>query len=238
MPEAFDESFLDWIAELTEREWAARPTTTLEEFEAAGVHDWCFQQGTRWSGGLSEADVEEIEQRLAIRFPPDYRLFLRRLHCPDRPMVRAGYDDDGRMKLEPWWGITNWRMEQNPICSMYDWVVDGFVFDVEKGGLWRPEWGTRPEDENARRKRVVDAIAAAPRLIPIGEHTCLVAEPCRAGNPVLSIIQSDIVAYGADLRRALIMLFGGSVGRDFLRSPIERGVDAARAVPFWGKFVD
>jgi hypothetical protein len=36
-------------------------------------------------------------------------------------------------------------------------------------------------------------------MIPVYSHRYLPAEPCEAGNPVLSIYQTDIIHYGYDL---------------------------------------
>lgn len=36
-------------------------------------------------------------------------------------------------------------------------------------------------------------------LIPVCGHRYLPAEPCSAGNPVLSVYQMDIIVYGRDL---------------------------------------
>lgn len=231
IPPEFDEAFLDWFRELTERTWAEQPTPTLEGFQAARCGGTGFQQGTRWSG-LSEAEIEAIERRLSLRFPPDYRLFLRRLHSTDRPMVSVGFVDGNRMVLTPSWSITNWRIEENPIQKGLGWIADGFAFDVEMNGLWKPVWGARPEPEAARRQRVAEVLAAAPRLIPVHGHRYLVAEPCRAGNPVLSIHQSDICPYGVDLRAHLIADFARWPDADF-----ESGYEAALGIQFWGEFV-
>lgn len=205
---------------------------TLEQFESEGCAYSDFQQGTRWSGGLAEAEIEEIEHRLTLQFPPDYRLFLRYLHSTDRPMVKARFIDDMHMVLEPDWALTNWQVDKDPIQTGLGWLLDGFVFDVEMAGLWKQAWGLRPATKDARRRRVAEVLAAAPRLIPIYGHRYLVGEPCQARNPVLSIIQSDVVAYGADLRQYLIADFGNGRLGDF-----DSGYEAARKIPFWGEFV-
>lgn len=231
-PPFFDEAFLDWLRETTEHRWATQPTPTLEQIESEGSGVPDFQQGTRWSGGLADTEIRAIEERLSLSFPPDYRLFLRRLHTTDRPMVGARLTDDGRLDLELSWGITNWSVDEDPIRGARGRLVEGFMFDVEAGGLWKHAWGARPESEDERRRRVADVIAAAPRLIPIHGQCYLVADPCKAGNPVVSIVQSDVVAYGANLREYLISTFDWTPNTDFVR-----GHEAAQDIPFWGEFV-
>jgi hypothetical protein len=46
-----------------------------------------------------------------------------------------------------------------------------------------------------------------PKLLPISGHRFLAAEPCRPGNPVFSIMQTDIIYYGADLAHYLVNEF-------------------------------
>lgn len=148
-------------------------------------------------------------------------------------MVSAGYGDEDRIELEPWWGFTNWRIDSDPIRSGLDWILEGFAFDVEQNGLWKPAWGPRAEAEEARRRRLAEVLGAAPRLVPVYGNHFLVGEPCRAGNPVLLIHQSQIYAYGADLRAHLIERHAKGVS-----VPFDNGREAARRVPFWGEFVD
>jgi hypothetical protein len=113
-------------------------------------------------------------------------------------------------------------------------------FDVEHNDLWRPSWGPKPETLEARKARVRELVAAAPRLIPVFAHRYLLAEPCTAGNPVFSVYQSDIVVYGADLRDYLIFEFADLLGlearaleKEWAARINERFADF-EAIPFWG----
>src|SRR5205814_9040309 len=89
IPQHFDEAFLHWFQQRTEESWQHYATRTFEDFVASGVGGRDWQQGTRWLGGLSEQEIETIEQRYAVVFPPDYRLFLRILHSVDRLQTGA-----------------------------------------------------------------------------------------------------------------------------------------------------
>ena len=51
-------------------------------------------------------------------------------------------------------------------------------------------------------------MAEAPKLIPLYGNRYLPAEPEAAGNPVLSVQQTDIIYYGTDLRRYIEHEFG------------------------------
>ncbi len=96
--------------------------------------------------------------------------------------------------------------------------------------------GRRPPTMDAQRKRLREAISSAPKLIPITRHRYLLAEPLRAGNPVLSVYQADIIIYGADLRRFLLIEFADLLGID-RESAIQEDMEVASRledIPFWG----
>ncbi len=80
---------------------------------------------------------------------------------------------------------------------------------------------------------------AAPKLIPVFGHRYLLAEPCAAGNPVLSIYQSDMVIYAVDLYDYFLVEFGELIGeRNIGHSRLTQVKYAAyQTIPFWGDFL-
>ena len=73
---SLDDAFPEVLQERTEACWVNYISTTLEyrlKRASRGV-DW--PRGSRWLGGLHEAEIAAVEQRWDLRFPPDYRLFL------------------------------------------------------------------------------------------------------------------------------------------------------------------
>ena len=46
-----------------------------------------------------------------------------------------------------------------------------------------------------------------PRLVPVFGHRYLVVDPCEPGNPVFSIMQTDIIYYGTNLGEYLTYEF-------------------------------
>jgi hypothetical protein len=135
-------------------------------------------------------------------------------------------------------------LRQDLLRRRLDALVWGLEFDVEEANLWRPHWGTRPATAEARAQRVHELVEGAPRLIPVFSHRYLLAEPCQAGNPIFSIVQSDIIVYGADLRSYFLAEFADLLGIDRAQISQEaRGLIPARfsaytAVPFWGDVLD
>ncbi len=77
--------------------------------------------------------------------------------------------------------------------------LDGLIFDVEHNEFWLPEWGSKPAAVEDARRVVELQVNEAPRLIPIYGHRMMPNRPHEAGNPVLSIHQTDIIYYGFDL---------------------------------------
>src|SRR5260221_4601515 len=227
-----------------------------------------WQQGTRWLAGLGEEAVAEAERHWNLALPPDYRLFLHRLHSVDRPMLCAGYLAEGEspqaaeaegalatayveefgqyMALEEGASFYNWLTDAGALEAQFARLWEGLQFDVEHAGLWRPNWGPKPATLEAQKARVRELVERAPRLIPVFEHRYLLAEPCVAGNPVLSMWQSDIVVYGADLRDYLLFEFAGLLGLEqggakaleqAARVRIHEHFPGYQAVPFWGELL-
>lgn len=134
----------------------------------------------------------------------------------------------------------NWLSDTDNIQHALDWLAEGLEFDIEYADLWRPGWGPRPATLDARKARLRQLVAHAPRMIPVFGHRYLLAEPCRASNPVFSIYQSDIIVYGPDLRTYLLVEFGDLLGLDQRETEWaavqgQRGHEAFYAsIPFWG----
>jgi hypothetical protein len=134
--------------------------------------------------GYSPPELDAIQDRWQLRFPPDLVALLREHR---RPIDGPGSFD---------WLAT----DAADIQRRLDGPFDGFLFDVEHAGLWWPEWGSRPDDADGRRAVVRGVFDDMPRLIPLYGHRYLPAEPLESGNPVFSVHQSDVIYYGANLQ--------------------------------------
>jgi len=101
------------------------------------------------------------------------------------------------------------------------------TWHVEHGSWWT-EWGEKPTDQRAREKIVRDAVAAAPRLIPIYLHRFIPESPNEPGNPVFSMHGFDTIYYGTTLEEYLAREFRDDRSRppDPLRGPF-------RYIPLW-----
>jgi hypothetical protein len=130
-----------------------------------------------WSPGYTQNELDEAQERYALRFPPDLiALFLER-------QPTHGYD---------------WRTEDSRIRKMLHWPLDMLLSGVERG-FWWPDWGTRPERTNERTEVVSAALSTAPRLIPVLSHRFIPESPNETGNPVFSMYGFDTIYYGSNL---------------------------------------
>jgi len=134
--------------------------------------------------GYSDVELEEIQHRWKLAFPPDLVALLRR----QRSIGKGS-------------GAFDWLTTSDAqIQARLDWPFESFLFDVEHDQLWWPEWGPKPDSAPQRREQLAKAFAEAPKLIPLFGHRYLPADPCEAGNPVFSVYQSDVIYYGANLQ--------------------------------------
>jgi len=160
--------------------------------------------------GLSDSELDAIEAEFAFSFAADHRAFL------------AGGLPTGR-------GWPDWRDgDRAALRELLAWPVEGVLFDVVQNGFWYDGWGLRPAEDDAALSVARGGLVTAPRMIPVYSHRYLPAGRGRAGHPVLSIYQTDVICYGADLV-------------DFLRA--EFGLGAATAPPcrptveFWSRLM-
>lgn len=146
-----------------------------------GVTQALAASGTaRLDPGLSKDELASIERDFGFRFPPDLReLLVYALPVGDR------------------W--TPWRGPREQVRRALSWPLEGLLFDVEHNEFWLDEWGPRPRGLADARRIATEAVASAPTLIPLYAHRYLPAEPFEAGNPVFSVMQTDIIVYGDDL---------------------------------------
>jgi hypothetical protein len=256
IPDGFGPEFLDWFRAHTEAYWANIPEATPEEILARYLRERAsgcsWRHSTKWLGGLSDKQIDEAETQWNLRFPPDYRLFLQRLHSVDQPMLCIGYfpvgevpqpggdyvaaaldEDAGQyMALDESPSFYNRVDGQDSIRGALEGIVHGLIFSAT--------WEAEPNKVQEIKQNIRSVVAAAPKLIPVIEHRFLLAEPCQAGNPVLSIHQSDIIVSAANLRDFLLDEFVDPMtlsphDRDEVKKVRSRAAHwtDSGSIPFW-----
>ncbi|GID94208.1 hypothetical protein ACFQFC_31960 [Amorphoplanes digitatis] len=141
--------------------------------------------------GLSDSEIAGVEKEFGFSFADDHRAFL----AAALPVGR---------------GWPDWRDgDRGQLRERLALPVEGVLFDVAENGFWYEGWGPCPES-------AADAVVAArrllvivPRLIPVYSHRYLPAGHGTCGHPVLSVMQTDIISYGANLTAYLGAEFGG-----------------------------
>jgi len=237
------DAFLHWFKERTEAAWADYPTKSFADFEAEGVGGQSWRRGTKWLPGLEADEIVALERQWNLKFPEDYRRFLAILNSPDRGMYSVGWSDDppyGMEEDEDGSSFYDWRGDKDVLNDALAWPLEGLLFDVENNSLWPDSWGQKPQEAEVN-DTLSRHVAAAPRLLPVFEHRYLLGDPVKAGNPILSVWQSDIIVYGSDLRQYLILEFSGLLGiaHDDLYELCTAAVtpDDIAAIPFWGELM-
>ena len=240
-PPLFGAAFLDWFRGITERNLAARQARYYEGTEYAEFGSAPWQLNAHWLEGLPNAALDGFERTWSVRFPPDLRLLLRLLRAPDRP---PGATWDTSSPVPPMqlpffqvFDLYNWSLDGARLQQYFDMPLKGLLFDVERNNLWHASWGTKDRSIDARKERLTELVAGAPKLIPICGHRYLVAEPCYAGNTVLFVAQSDIVPYGVDLYDYFFNEFRGYIRPARRPSVVAEAYTWLREIPFWGEFL-
>lgn len=161
----------------------------------------------RWTRGYSPSQLDAAQKRFGLIFPPDLiDLFRER-----RPVDGHDWTDHDAIR----------RALARPLR--------GLLFDVENNALWWPEWGERPPTPGAREEVVQAIVARAPKLIPLISHRYIPASPNKAGNPIFSICQSDVIYYGANL--------ADYFEREFDSHTTVPWPSDIREIPFWSEMV-
>lgn len=159
--------------------------------------------------GLSPREFNAVEEQLGFRLPEDFRFLFGNLQDPGRVFF-------------PW---SNFKKDDYD--GLIDWVWRGIAFDIEHG-LWLDRWGKRPAGLIDAQEVAKTDFDTWPRLLPIFGHRFLAAEPCRDGNPIFSIKQTDIIYYGSDLAHYL--------GNEFLANPRSNG--PVQQIEVWSDFAE
>ncbi|MGB7284709.1 MAG: hypothetical protein WBE13_20750 [Candidatus Acidiferrum sp.] len=176
------------------------------------------QQGIVFEKGLMADEFESLEHRNGFRFPDDLREFLS-LGLP----VSDHFPDWRTGK------VVGGHGSRSTIDGLIDWPARGMCFDIENNGFWMQEWGPRPDQLEDAFQVAREFVKQAPPLIPVFSHRFLPAEPLTAGNPVLSVYQTDIIYYGPELASYWVNEF---------KLPIPSENKEPKSIRFWSDIID
>ncbi len=135
----------------------------------------------KFESGLTKEEIVQVERLYNFTFPPDLKEFLSLALPVSKDWI-------------------NWRNpESSHIQKAFDWVYDGFYFDIEHNDFWLNGWGEKPIDLQESFLIAKQMIDEAPKLIPIRGHRYIPEFPNERNNPVFSVYQTDIIYYGNNL---------------------------------------
>jgi hypothetical protein len=140
------------------------------------------------AAGLTVTELDAIEREFGFTFAPDHRAFL------------AAGVPTGR-------GWPDWRdPDRTALRDRLAWPIEGVLFDVAENSFWYEGWGPHPVEDAAAAAVARRYLMTVPRMVPVFAHRYLPGGP--QSHPVLSIYQTDVVYYGADLDDWLYREFG------------------------------
>jgi len=170
--------FLTEFKRATEAEWREKSINpTLGGFQ--------FQRGTRWNPGLSDEMIGEYESILGVRFPHDFKAFLRTMNGTDLPTLNV-CDHSGEPHRE-WFGVYSYPRDIEIVKEQIEHIRTSraeIVADLDEQGF---------------------ELSAESRLVPIYAHRYVVCASDPNSSVVLSILVHDVdaIVYGNSLREYL-----------------------------------
>lgn len=151
--------------------------------------------GSDGSRGLTNAQLAVVEDAVEAELPFEIGLLL----------VMGVPDGEG-------W--PDWR--DNPaghVAAWHERLIGGITFDIRENGFWSPSFGPRPDDVDEQVEAAVRAYPELPTLFPVHGHRAIPISAApgfdtASGNPILSVVQTDVIVYADDLAGLLHRDFG------------------------------
>jgi hypothetical protein len=186
-----------------------------ELFELLNAKQWVGdrQPVIYGKGGLSILQIQLIEAQLGFGMPEDFSYLLQNIRDPGGVLF-------------PW---ANFRKQK--YVDAIAGIFQGIEFDIEHNNLWLRRWGERPTALSTALEIARGDFSNWPKLLPVYGHRFLAVQPCRSNNPVFSIVQTDIIYYGANLAHYLL--------NEFVRDSSQRIVDRPiHTIEIWSDFAE
>jgi len=148
------------------------------------IYGFQFQRGTRWNPGLSDVEILDYEGTLDVRFPGDFREFLRVMNGTDLPTLNV-------------YGYCGEPHRQSIGVYSYPRDLEAVRRRIEDVHEWRAELSRTMADQGF-------ALAAESSFMPIYSHRYVVCTSDPDSSAVLSIHDGgDAIVYGNSLEAYL-----------------------------------
>ena len=176
--------FLTKFKLLTEQKWGTQDINP-------SIYGFQFQRGTRWNTGLPDEKIKEYEDVLGVKFPDDFRVFLREMNGTDLPTLNIyGYcGEPPRTSV----GVYPYPRDLEFVQQLIEDVRESreeIAADLESQGF---------------------ALSEEANLVPIFSHRYVVCAVDPSDCAVLSIVVHDVdaIVYGSSLQEYLEKEFLG-----------------------------
>jgi len=143
---------------------------------------WGFQQqkGTKWNAGLSEDDIQALEDKFGFKFPTQYVEMLKTINGFDTEHISI-YPD----------GIASDEFQRR--CYKYPDDFENVQWVIEMANQYL-KYAKGALEEDGITSNDIEG------FVPLYGHRALVVFKDKSLSPVLSIWGNDIVVYGKSLK--------------------------------------
>jgi len=167
---------------MTEQDWITFKTISEKRFKTARIQAcWGFQiqKNTKWNSGLTQGEIELLEQQVGFKFPVDYVEMLKAFNGFET--LQISIDPDGKME------------------DQFERECYKYPDDLEK-----TRWLVEDVNQyiNYAKEVLEEAAIDSTQIegfIPLYGHRALVVLKDKTKSPVLSIWGNDIILYGKSL---------------------------------------
>jgi len=162
--------------------------------------------------GAPEGQLECVESEIGHVLPSDLRW-----------LVAHTYDPDGY--------LFPWVHDLSEISRFQNWVFEGIAWHIQESLDWLSAWGDRPDSAQDRLDIFTEQFELWPKLLSVLGHRAIPISPIESGNPVFSIMGTDIIYYGNSLANWIDI--------EFIAGPCPYNKltrDGIRHIPIWSDF--
>lgn len=171
-----DNKFFEIFKRKTEEKWARLELNP-------SIHGFQIQPGTRWNPGLTSAQIFEYEQGLGCRFPEDFKGMLSVINGTNLSALNIYGNSGEPHRTSP--GVYSYPKDLA--------VVEEYISEVRKD---RDEIIAVLMDQGFKLDK--EAV-----LVPVYSHRFIVCGKDSGKSPVLSVVGTDAIVYGDNLREYL-----------------------------------
>jgi hypothetical protein len=200
IPEDFIE-FLHWVKNRTESYWANYEIKK----DDTPADTWFI--GAKWTG-LTNEQIDIVEQKFNIRFTTYHRAFLQILHSVDKFEITEyteTFEENAPILYQHTPFFYDWIRDENLLEEIINNPYKHILDDVLKNRCWLKSWGNKPDNAIDKKQIFDEWYNNAPQLIPIHGHRFVVNDK---NSPVFSVVGSDTIDVGGTLKSHLLNYVG------------------------------